>query len=575
MHLTSEQKAIVKSSGDIKINAVAGSGKTTVLIEYAKAQKSARRILYLAFNRSVRLEAQRRFAEQGVANVEVQTAHSLAYRHVVIPNGYQVASGYKNHEIVRLLRIQPAGRDPHSAHIIAGHILKLCSLFCNSVKAKVTELDYYSTLSDEHALHAVERYHEQIEKGARQLLAMMDRKDIPVTHDFYLKKYQLSHPQLRHDVILFDEGQDASPVMLDVFLSQAGRKVIVGDVHQQIYGWRHAINALRKVNFTNYNLGTSFRFNAHIARLAMQCLSWKKLLGESDQVTIEGVGTNAKVKSRATIARTNLALLKSAIDTVQHDRTVKKLYFEGNLNSYTYAGDGASIYDVLNLYLDRKEYIRDPLIGSMSGFAQLEEYAEESDDADLGMLIGIVREYGGEIPSLLKKITAMHVTDEQRENADMIFSTVHRCKGMEYDSVCLADDFITAARIQKLLEKEQEEPVDRDRLAEEINLAYVAVTRSRNFLDFPDEMFPGTDKSVFAEKRKKRAASKVQALPKTGGGAGSRQKFAKAYTPWSLNQDEELVIMYRSGMPVKKIAQLFERNPGAIWTRLRKLGIEE
>ena len=30
-------------------------------------------------------------------------------------------------------------------------------------------------------------------------------------------------------------------------------------------------------------------------------------------------------------------------------------YFEGNINSYTYADDGASLYDILNLYNGKKK----------------------------------------------------------------------------------------------------------------------------------------------------------------------------------------------------------------------------
>jgi len=56
MRFTKEQQAIIKSSGDIKINAVAGSGKTTTLIEYAR-HRAKSKILYLAFNKSVKLEA--------------------------------------------------------------------------------------------------------------------------------------------------------------------------------------------------------------------------------------------------------------------------------------------------------------------------------------------------------------------------------------------------------------------------------------------------------------------------------------------------------------------------------------
>jgi F-box protein, helicase, 18 len=574
MHPTDEQKAILSSHGNIKINAVAGSGKTTTLVEIAKRQKPAARILYLAFNRSVRLEAQRRFGQCGLPQVEVQTAHSLAWYHVMRGREHQVSKGYKAHDLVDLLKIRPVGRDSLSPHILASHILKCATLFCNSPTRKVQEAAYFDTVGEENAREFVARYYENIQQGARLFLTMMDRADIAMTHDFYLKKFQLASPKLTYDVILFDEGQDASPVMLDVFMAQAARKVIVGDVHQQIYGWRHAINALRQVGFAAYPLTTSFRFNDHVARLAMECLRWKRHLDADTPVMIRGVGKNGRVATRATIARTNLALLKSAIAAAQHGHAIKKLYFEGNISSYTYAAEGASIYDVLNLYLGKRDRIRDPLIAAMRAFADLEEYADTSEDLEMRMLIQIVKEYGADIPRLLKRITQMHVDDARRGEADMVFSTVHRCKGMEYDAVTLTDDFMNESRIVKLIEKQKEEPVDRGRLAEEINLAYVAVTRSRNFLTFPREMFPGIDDTAFALPARGRARARAPVvatrfLEKRGpapGHAGMR---------WTLDMDEELMNAFRSGIAVPKIARLFERNPGAIHARLKKLGMTE
>jgi F-box protein, helicase, 18 len=499
MRFTDEQEAVIKSRGDIKINAVAGSGKTSVLIEYAKRLGPRLRILYLAFNRSVRQEAKSRFEKEHAANVDVQTAHSLAFSRVVAPNNYQVSSGYRVHDIVSMLDLRPVGRDPLSPFIIGRHVLKFASLFCNSPARTVRELDYCKTISDDSARAAVKRYYGHIEKGTRLFLAKMDKKEIGVTHDFYLKKFQLSRPRLGYDVILFDEGQDASPVMLDIFLTQTATKVIVGDAHQQIYGWRHAINALKDIRFAEFALTTSFRFNERVAGLAMECLRWKALFGETVPVAIHGVGRNKKIKTRATIARSNLALLKIAIDSVQKRQGLKSLYFEGNLKSYTYAADGASIYDVLNLYLGNKLTIRDPVIATMGDFKQLTEYAETSEDMELRMLIDIVNAYGAGIPALLKKVASLHVDDDAREKADMIFSTLHRCKGMEYDHVTLAEDFINEAQVKKLLGKEKKQPMDRARLSEEINLAYVAVTRSKNFLDFPQFMFPDADKNDFAK----------------------------------------------------------------------------
>jgi hypothetical protein len=83
MELTQEQHAIINSTGNIKINAVADSGKTTTIIEYAKARPQNSKILNLAFNKSVKLESERKFAEKGLPNVKVETAHSLAYKHIV------------------------------------------------------------------------------------------------------------------------------------------------------------------------------------------------------------------------------------------------------------------------------------------------------------------------------------------------------------------------------------------------------------------------------------------------------------------------------------------------------------
>ncbi len=575
MQFTGEQEAVFAASGDIKINAVAGSGKTTVLVEFARRQPPGTRILYIAFNRSVRLSAQARFAEQNVTGVDVQTAHSLAYRRIAIPNNYRITKGYKIPEIAKILDLSPIGRDPHSAYIIAGHILKFAALFCNSSKSKIRDCDYRAIVTDEVAAKTVGRYYDAIEQGTRLFLARMDRKEIDATHDFYLKKYQLSHPNLAYDLIMFDEGQDASPVMLDVFLAQKARKVIVGDRFQQIYGWRRAINALTRIDFAEYTLTASFRFNEHVAGLAMECLKWKELLGETVGITIRGLGRNNKIATRATLARTNLALLKRAIDTVRHDRSVKTVYFEGNINSYTYAADGASIYDVLNLYLDKRDRIRDPLIGSMTSFEDLEEYAEKSEDPELKMLMDIVSTYETEIPALLKRITAMHVEDGLREKADMIFSTLHRCKGMEYDSVALTEDFMTGERIRKLLAKESEEPCDREKLSEEINVSYVAVTRSKNFLDFPDAMFPGADRSLFRKKSSGPGFPKRKHGGKDGAPAKRRERVGNQYLPWTTMADEELRRLYESGTPHNDLADYFKRKPGAISSRLKKLGLVE
>ena len=82
MKFTLQQQTILASEGNIKINAVAGSGKTTTVIEYAKTKPAHAKILYLAFNKSVKLEAEQKFAQHKLLTVRIETAHSLAFRHI-------------------------------------------------------------------------------------------------------------------------------------------------------------------------------------------------------------------------------------------------------------------------------------------------------------------------------------------------------------------------------------------------------------------------------------------------------------------------------------------------------------
>jgi superfamily I DNA/RNA helicase len=590
MKLTPEQHNIIKSTGNIKINAVAGSGKTTTIIEYAKTRPKGSRILYLAFNKSVKLEAQKKFADLELDNVKVETAHSLAYKHVVFKHNYKVRSqGYKTSEIAELLGLQGNG-EKHAEHIVANHINKFIAYFCNSDKQKIQELNYLDTISDEKAHAFATSFYAYIEKQTRLLLSKMDKGEIEITHDFYLKKFQLSNPTLHYDYILFDEGQDASSAMLDVFFKQKATKVIVGDTHQQIYGWRFAVNSLEKANFKTYNLSTSFRFTQDVANLAIEVLKWKKHIGDEPEFAITGKGKTNKVKSKAVIARTNLGLLLKAIEYITEKKKIKNIYFEGNINSYTYADEGASLYDVLSLYNDKRNLIKDGLIREMKDLDELEDYIEKTEDVQLGMMVEIVKEYGNEIPGIIKAIKDKHIGNDDKEKAEMIFSTVHRCKGMEYDAIQIVDDFISEEKLEK---NKQSVDVNVAKLNEEINLLYVAVTRTKNTLYIPETLlpkaFPGSShihviKKESKEEKKKTATPAQARTPIKKKDSGNDKAYSVdkireihkvAYKPWTEELDQELTVMYCNGAVLRDIAKHFGRTKGAIVARIKKLELDE
>jgi F-box protein 18 (helicase) len=589
MDLTKEQIEIINSSGDIKINAVAGSGKTTTIIEYAKSRPKQSRILYLVFNKSVKLEAARKFEKIGLDNVKVETAHSLAYKYIVRQNGYKVLpQGYKTNELAELLKLKGNG-EKHTEYVVANHINKFISYYCNSDRQKVNDLNYLDTITDNKAKIFVGKFYEYIVNQTRLLLAKMDKGEIDITHDFYLKKFQLSNPQLPYDYILFDEGQDASAAMLDIFLKQKAIKVIVGDTHQQIYGWRFAVNSLEKADFKDYYLSTSFRFGQDIANLSTAVLKLKGELGEFKPIEINGKGNSKGIKTKAVIARTNLGLLLKAIEYVVEKKEVKQIYFEGNINSYTYADDGASLYDVLNLYNGKKRLIKDKLIRSMKDMGDLEDYIKKSEDNQLGMMVEIVKEYENKIPILIKAIKEKHVQNDEKEHAEMIFSTVHRCKGMEYDAVQIVNDFISEEKIKKLKDENRIDETNSAKINEEINLLYVAVTRAKNMVYIPETLLPADfPKSPHIhslkiiskeEKEQKRAEADKKAIKdKNSEKAYSldtvRATHKSAYAPWTTELDDELTVMFGKKRKIKEMAAHFGRTDGAIRKRIKGLELE-
>lgn len=566
MKLTEEQQKIIATDGDCKINAVAGSGKTTTILHYAKARPSHNRILYLAFNKSVKNEASQRFEEMGLDNVHVMTAHSLAYSYVMRKYGYKLSEGYRPTDLIELLELR-AGKTYKDSLAVAYHALALATAFCNSNAAKVRDISYSEILGQNEQTEFVLHHYEHIKAAARKFLGKMDSGEIPITHDFYLKKFQLESPRLNYSYILFDEGQDASPAMLDVFLKQDAVKIIVGDSHQQIYGWRFAVNSMEQVDFPVHNLTHSFRFPQKIADLAIKALEYKKLIERFSPVSITGRGKGKAKGIPATIARTNLVLLVSAIESVVEKEIFRNVYFEGGMHTYLRNEEGGSIYDVYNLYNGEKGRIKDELIAKMKDISELQEYATLTGDYLLSTMVEVVEKYGRDLPSFLKELRSRSLPDEKRNKADMIYTTVHKSKGLEYPTVHLTKDFVNEKKIKKLLMESEEEgtPFDNNSVNEEINILYVAITRAMNEIIIPREVHPLFQN--FESAPAPAIPSDAHKRPKPKGPANVNRGLR-----WDFEEEQRLIELFEDDHAIEQIARIMGRTPTAIRMRLEKKG---
>jgi hypothetical protein len=163
----------------------------------------------------------------------------------------------------------------YEENYIAFLVLKLLRVFVNGDRNKIDHQFRLSRVFEEVAgnngeeTKAIINY--VIDRAAEYWQRCTERgSSLPIEHDFYLKMYQLSNPDLSgvYDFILFDECQDANPVLLDILLKQKCQKIYVGDEHQQIYSWRGSINSFAKLGGEVCYLSRSFRFGNEISRLA-------------------------------------------------------------------------------------------------------------------------------------------------------------------------------------------------------------------------------------------------------------------------------------------------------------------
>jgi F-box protein, helicase, 18 len=455
---TSEQQEIVASRANtLVINAFAGTGKTTTLIDYARARPNEN-MYYLAFNRAVKDEAAKKFPR----NVRCVTTHGLAYR--------QYGALYQN----KLGNPKPASiaKMFKCSFAVADSAVKTLNNFLCSPDARFDPEKHlvHNGLSNhnaETAFRTAMKIWEQMQDTSNVYVRM--------PHDGYLKLYQLSNPKILAHAILVDEAQDTNPMVFDFISKQACRQIYVGDHNQAIYGFRGAVDALAQINFDEkLYLTSSFRFGPGVASLASLLLrDWK---GEEKE--IKGLGKHAtqffvnQNNPHAILARTNSGLFDAAVTALKS----KKPF--GYVGGY----DGYRLDMILDAWKLKKHMqgILDPSILLFKSFAELEDYANTVDDKELKMLIRVIDKYSDDIPHLIDDLKKKSVV--QLTGNEVTLTTAHKAKGMEFPHVVLLDDYCEL--------KIEEDAMGQDVTPsnEDINILYVAATRAISNLKMNDKM---------------------------------------------------------------------------------------
>jgi superfamily I DNA/RNA helicase len=447
--LTQEQKIVADFKGyQLIVNAYAGSGKTTVLKAYANNNPS-KKLLYLAYNRAIKDEATQVFP----TNVTCNTSHQLAYH----------ATGYKyRHKLKNNLSLTDIANEVgNSDWELFGCILKSLNKFMHSADHQISE---------HHLAGNVAQHNKPTLMLHCQLIwadMVNPKSKCPMTHDGYLKIYQLSKPSLkRFDGILFDEAQDVNPVTRDFILNQSLPWIMVGDQHQQIYRFRGAENAMGIKTLENVPrtyLTQSFRFGKNIADIANTLL---RLKGDNHSISgsnkiIGSVFSDPKEfdksKHHTVLHRTVMGVIETALNH-------KKCFWIGGIGSYRLD----DIEDLFWFSKGMKSKVKTKRnIKVYRNFDHYREIAKATEDSEMRQAIRIIDKHKN-LPDELKTLREMEVKTENKSRITV--GTAHRSKGLEWKKVKLHDDF------PDLLEEDKRR--GGKEVIDELNLMYVSVTRA-------------------------------------------------------------------------------------------------
>lgn len=489
--LTEEQVSIIESNHDnMLVEAGAGTSKTFTLIEKAKAHNDLR-ILYLAFNRSVKEEAEAKFPR----NVTVATTHSHPYQFIGKKYSHKLEPFIKPYALINALGLKGKSRlQPKFMKVLAKRIIGTISNYLVSddlyVLAKHVDIDMQNPLEREHlnpreiAMYATDAWN---------MMKDINTDRLPMLHDGYLKLFSMSNQpyiNLRtgreFDMIMLDERQDTNPVTMSIVNRQAARKVLVGDRHQAIYGFRGALDGASSFETDNiYKLSGSFRYGQDIANAANKLLFLKgsdfiiKGLGPKGELRYkddyENLSTEIAGSKVLSLARTSSSI---CLDAVSWMKSGKQIAFMGGIKSYKFS----EIDDIYALRYGGE--IRDPMIQMYESYEELRQVAKESDDYEINAAIKLIDTYGQEWPTILNQLHQSSSADESK--ADIVFSTIHKAKGLESDTVLLSEDIVTLKSDFHLEKGGDVKNKSNLKLIEEYNLGYVAITRAKSRLILPE-----------------------------------------------------------------------------------------
>lgn len=473
---TSEQLNIIEKAvnGDnLIIQAFAGAAKTTTLRMIAEAIPN-KNILYLAYNKAIVTDA----VSKMPSNVTCKTIHAVAYAN-------------SDSNIIARLR----GPKLEIKWLVNQFKIKTINAYSDKLQKTAVVNQYrvmswvnrtltrYMNSSDEtlqlHHVYIDPDYSlytfsnsdkQQILNYAKSLWDYYLNSQCTITHDFYLKLFSMSNKNINYDVIMVDESQDVNGSMVNILKSQTNSQLIyVGDKFQKIYSFTGTIDITKHSKIETLYLTKSFRFGKGISNIANEWLQkiepgCNTLYGTDDKTTFA-----AKGNPNVIICRTNSNVIRTYIEYIAKD---KYLNINISCDIEPLLKFARALYDLEKT--NKSEHMLLKHFTHIDTFYKFIEANGDMFEADIVRFAKLCNNIG---TSAIVKAFSKY---GECVKPDILITTAHKAKGLEWDIVELGDDFNTSEIKPKGTEVNMPNVPKYNK--EELRLFYVAITRAKKCL---------------------------------------------------------------------------------------------
>lgn len=462
-------------TGNVVVEAYAGSGKTTTMIDGASRVPRNQKVLFCAFNKRIAVELEKRL--NGAA--EAKTLHSLGLRAVTREFGRCQIDENKTGDIASAVLIDNGFKFEKRGRTIPigkAKLTKLVSFAKGTLGTSETALENIAIaqgLDDDPSMRA-----PTLARLATEVLAkcVADTSRIDFDDMIYFPAHFGLKPRIFNHVII-DETQDLNAAQLVLgqsLVKGGGRITAVGDRFQSIYGFRGADadaipRMIQELNAKVLPLSICYRCPRSVVELAQTVVPGIEAAPDAIDGVVRSTGPEKLFEEAKpgdfVLSRTKAPLVRGALRFLA--KGVPAMVVGKDLGrSITDWIEKSKAETVTELCTWTQDFARK----EAARYAELENEQRAEEIGDQAETIIALCEGAQTVSEVLGRIDRLF--GEANGGSRIQFSTVHKAKGLGADRVFLiADTFRPNSPWQ-----------------EERNIFYVAVTRAKKELVFCGEV---------------------------------------------------------------------------------------